>query len=80
MTDKKQPVTGKGDKPRTTNNQNWRNRFDEIRDFGFKPKWEREIELDKKKKRTLISKYAHQSRNNCRFFQSRRLPTYDFCS
>ena len=42
MSDRKPPIAGKGDKPRTINNQNWRNRFDEIKGFGFKPKWERQ--------------------------------------
>jgi hypothetical protein len=42
MADRKQPAAGKGDKPRTVNNTNWRNRFDEIKGFGFKPKWERQ--------------------------------------
>jgi hypothetical protein len=30
MADKPQPKSGKGDKPRTINNKNWRNNFDQI--------------------------------------------------
>ena len=30
MGDKPQPTSGKGDKPRTINNKNWRNNFDQI--------------------------------------------------
>ena len=48
MADRKQPAAGKGDKSRTVNNSNWRNRFDEIKSFGFKPKWEREIKKETK--------------------------------
>lgn len=33
MSDRKQPTAGKGDKPRTINNQNWRQRYDDI-DWG----------------------------------------------
>lgn len=37
MSDRKQPAAGKGDKPRTVNNKNWRDNYDSI-DWGHKQK------------------------------------------
>ena len=40
MSDKKPPTSGKGDKPRTINNQKWRDNYDSI-DWGREPAWKK---------------------------------------
>jgi hypothetical protein len=43
MADKPQPKSGKGDKPRTINNKNWRNNFDQINWGKKSPKLNTEV-------------------------------------
>ena len=49
MAERKQ-TTVKGDRSRVKKVQDFNNNFDKIPNFGYKPKWERELELDKKRK------------------------------
>ena len=44
MADRKSPTAGKGDKPRTINNQNWRDNYDQIKGFGRKTRSDYEVE------------------------------------
>jgi hypothetical protein len=50
---------GKGDAPRNCFSGNYKNNFDNIKDFGYKPKWQLELEgALKKPKKKRIPKYT----------------------
>lgn len=50
MADRKPPIAGKGDNRRPEDFKKIQNHWDEIPNFGFKPKWMKELDSERKTK------------------------------